>query len=64
MDEFEKNFFGFPFGSFFDNRELAEIIGVTFEDRGIDFVRIPPEIICISASLLILQKKDKLVVFF
>ena len=24
MDEFEKNFFGFPFGGFFDNRELAE----------------------------------------
>ncbi|MBR5112063.1 MAG: Hsp20/alpha crystallin family protein [Clostridia bacterium] len=24
MDEFEKNFFGFPFGGFFDGRELAE----------------------------------------
>lgn len=24
MEEFERNFFGYPFGSFFDNRDLAE----------------------------------------
>lgn len=24
MEDFERNFFGFPFGNFFDNRELAE----------------------------------------